>query len=50
VKIRLEKNEGAIRNGQFRETCNVGPKMQNGDKNSHTTHKTNEMSNANWLQ
>jgi hypothetical protein len=32
LKKTLEKSEGAINNGQPRDTCNIGHKTQNEDK------------------
>ena len=33
-KKTLEKTEGAINNRQSRDTCNIGHKTQNGEKQS----------------
>ena len=45
----LEKSEGAINNGQPRDTCNIGHKTQNEDK-KNTTQKTIKMSYADQIQ
>ena len=47
----LEKTEGITKNGQFRETCNIGHKTQNREKKitkenlekkSHNTEKSKD--------
>ena len=43
----LEKTERTIKNGQSRETVNIGHKLQNGAKqNKSTAQKTKTMSNT----
>jgi len=47
----LEKIEGAIKNEQSRETCNIGHKIENKDKqNKNTTHKTKKMRNIDFTK
>jgi hypothetical protein len=42
----LKRIEGAIKDGQTRDTCTIGHKTQNKDKQSkNTTHKTEKISN-----
>ena len=43
TKITLEKTEGAIGNGQYRDTGDSGNKAQNAKKH---TQKTNKMKNC----
>ena len=45
ISKRLEKVEGAIKNGQSRETGNIGHKIQNEEK-QNTTQRTKQMSNT----
>lgn len=47
TKITLEKTEGTIGNGQYRDTDDSGNKAQNAEKH---TQKTKKMKNCGWSQ
>ena len=38
----LEENKAAIENGRSRDTCNIGQKTQNKDKNKQTNKHNTE--------